>query len=136
MPTFIPHAGYIAVPGATIRARPTDRHRLHSKPSMIYLFRRPSQLDLRAGMPSPEVMLAISDLDPWTTLQATAVPRGQNREEDGMRTKTGMLFIVLSSMIVPAAAQDAKSLLQAADKAIGASAVNSVEYSGTGWMGA
>src|SRR6516225_968353 len=53
-----------------------------------------------------------------------------------MRTKTGMLLVILSSMIALAAAQDAKSLLQAADKAIGASAVNSVQYSGTGFMGA
>ena len=58
------------------------------------------------------------------------------RREDGMRTKTGMLLMILSSMVAPAAAQDAKSLLQAADKAIGASAVNSVQYSGTGFMGA
>src|SRR5438105_14039004 len=53
-----------------------------------------------------------------------------------MRTKTGMLLVILSSMTGTAAAQDAKSLLQAADKAMGASAVNSVQYSGTGWMGA
>ena len=58
------------------------------------------------------------------------------RREDGMRTKTGMLLMILSSMVAPAAAQDAKSLLQAADKAIGASAVNSVQYSGTGFTGA
>src|SRR5436190_3518482 len=53
-----------------------------------------------------------------------------------MRTKIGMLLVILSSMVAPATAQDAKTLLQAADKAMGASAVNSVQYSGTGWMGA
>src|SRR5438105_15862274 len=53
-----------------------------------------------------------------------------------MRTKTGMLLVILSSMTGTAAARDAKSLLQAADKAMGASAVNSVQYSGTGWLGA
>jgi hypothetical protein len=39
-----------------------------------------------------------------------------------------------SAAITPAAAQDAKSLLQAADKAIGASAVSSVTYAGSGTM--
>src|SRR5215471_3244533 len=53
-----------------------------------------------------------------------------------MNAKMGILLIIFSSMIGGAAAQDAKSLLQAADKAIGASAVNSVQYGGTGWMGA
>ena len=47
---------------------------------------------------------------------------------NGMRTKTGLLFAILSTMIGSAAAQDAKSVLQAADKAMGASAVNSVQY--------
>jgi glyoxylase-like metal-dependent hydrolase (beta-lactamase superfamily II) len=47
-----------------------------------------------------------------------------------------MLLVILSSMVGPAGAQDVKSLLQAADKAMGASAVNSVQYSGTGFMGA
>ena len=51
-----------------------------------------------------------------------------------MRTKLGMLFGISAVMVVPAAAQDARSLLQAADKAMGASAVNSVTYSGTGTM--
>jgi glyoxylase-like metal-dependent hydrolase (beta-lactamase superfamily II) len=36
----------------------------------------------------------------------------------------------------PAAAQDAKALLQAADRAINASATKSVQYSGTGWIAA
>ena len=45
-----------------------------------------------------------------------------------MRAKAGLLFIILSSMIAPAVAQDAKTLLAAADKAMGASAVNSVTW--------
>ena len=51
-----------------------------------------------------------------------------------MRTKLGLLFLISAAAIVPAAAQDAKSVLQAADKAMGASAVNSVTYSGAGTM--
>ena len=53
-----------------------------------------------------------------------------------MRYKLGVLLAGSALMVGPAAAQNAASLLQAADKAIGASAVNSVVYSGTGWMGA
>src|SRR5260370_11778194 len=53
-----------------------------------------------------------------------------------MRRKLGMLLAGSALMATPAAAQNAASLLQAADKAISASAVNSVVYSGTGWMGA
>src|SRR5438067_8592029 len=53
-----------------------------------------------------------------------------------MKTRTGMLIIFLSLITAPVVAQDAKTLLQAADKAMGASFVNSVQYSGTGWMGA
>ena len=54
-----------------------------------------------------------------------------------MRYRLGMLLAGSALMAASAAAaQDAKSLLQAADKAIGASAVNSVVYAGTGWMGA
>ena len=51
-----------------------------------------------------------------------------------MRYQLGMLPVISALMIGPAAAQDAASLLQAADKAIGASAVTSVAYSGTGRM--
>jgi glyoxylase-like metal-dependent hydrolase (beta-lactamase superfamily II) len=51
-----------------------------------------------------------------------------------MRTKLGVLFAVLALMVGTAAAQDARSVLQAADRAMGASAVRSVQYSGTGWM--
>src|SRR5260370_16615845 len=53
-----------------------------------------------------------------------------------MRRKLGMLLAGSALMATPAAAQNAASLLQAADKAISASAVNSVVYAGTGWMGA
>jgi glyoxylase-like metal-dependent hydrolase (beta-lactamase superfamily II) len=55
-----------------------------------------------------------------------------------MTRKLGMLLLASSAMIAPAAAQsaaqDAKSLLQAADKAMGASTVNSVTYTGSGTM--
>ena len=59
-----------------------------------------------------------------------------------MRNKLGLwlgvvvALIILAPMAVPASAQDARALLQAADKAIGASGVNSVQYSGTGWLAA
>jgi glyoxylase-like metal-dependent hydrolase (beta-lactamase superfamily II) len=53
-----------------------------------------------------------------------------------MRRMVGMLLAGTAMMVGPAAAQNATSLLQAADKAIGASTVNSVVYSGTGWNGA
>ena len=49
-----------------------------------------------------------------------------------MRKNLGVLFVISVAAITPAVAQDANSLLQAADKAMGASAVKSVAYSGTG----
>jgi glyoxylase-like metal-dependent hydrolase (beta-lactamase superfamily II) len=58
--------------------------------------------------------------------------------------KIGLLLLTSTAMIVPAAAQQgqpnpnqvaAKALLQAADKAIGASSVNSYIASSTGWRG-
>jgi glyoxylase-like metal-dependent hydrolase (beta-lactamase superfamily II) len=52
-----------------------------------------------------------------------------------MRSKLGMLAAITACSIAPAAAQDAASLLRAADQAIGASAVKSVIYAGTGRMG-
>jgi glyoxylase-like metal-dependent hydrolase (beta-lactamase superfamily II) len=61
-----------------------------------------------------------------------------------MKTKLGVLLLASSAMIVPAVAQQgqpnpaqaaAKALLQAADKAIGASSVKSVTATATGWMG-
>src|ERR1700680_2396805 len=45
-------------------------------------------------------------------------------------------LISLAPMTVPAAAQDARAILQAADPGIDANRVNSVQYSGTGWLGA
>jgi glyoxylase-like metal-dependent hydrolase (beta-lactamase superfamily II) len=51
-----------------------------------------------------------------------------------MKIQLGTLFVTSAVLIGPAAAQDAASLLQAADKAMGASAVKSVAYSGTGTM--
>ena len=62
-----------------------------------------------------------------------------------MKLKLGALLLASSAMITPAAAQQqgqpnpnqaaAKAILQAADKAIGASNVRSVIATGTGWMG-
>jgi glyoxylase-like metal-dependent hydrolase (beta-lactamase superfamily II) len=59
-----------------------------------------------------------------------------------MKTKLGVLLLASSAMIAPAVAQNApnpaqaaaKALLQAADKAIGASNVKSVTVTGTGWL--
>jgi hypothetical protein len=45
-------------------------------------------------------------------------------------------LILSASMTLPAAAQDATALLRAAERATGASAVNSVQYSGKGWLAA
>jgi glyoxylase-like metal-dependent hydrolase (beta-lactamase superfamily II) len=45
-------------------------------------------------------------------------------------------LIMLAPMTVPAATQDARAVLQGADRAIGAHTVNSVQYSGTGWLAA
>ena len=64
--------------------------------------------------------------------------------EDRMRHRIGILLLSSAAMIVPAAAQQgqpnpnqvaAKAILQAADKAIGASSVNSYIASSTGWRG-
>lgn len=52
-----------------------------------------------------------------------------------MKRTLGLLLAGSALMVGPAAAQNAASLLQAADKAVGASAVNSVQYTATGWMG-
>ena len=51
-----------------------------------------------------------------------------------MKHRLGMLLATTALMAVPAAAQDAAGVLQAADRAIGASGVNSVVYTGTGTM--
>jgi glyoxylase-like metal-dependent hydrolase (beta-lactamase superfamily II) len=52
-----------------------------------------------------------------------------------MRIQLGALLLASAALIGPAAAQDAAGLLQAADKASGASAVKSVAYAGTGRLG-
>jgi glyoxylase-like metal-dependent hydrolase (beta-lactamase superfamily II) len=61
-----------------------------------------------------------------------------------MKTKLGMLLLLSTAMSAPVAAQQgqpnpnqaaAKAILQAADKAIGASNVRSVIATGTGWIG-
>jgi glyoxylase-like metal-dependent hydrolase (beta-lactamase superfamily II) len=50
-----------------------------------------------------------------------------------MMSKRVLMFLMMSAAaITPTAAQDAKSFLQAADRAIGASGVNSVVYAGAG----
>ena len=48
-----------------------------------------------------------------------------------MKYRLGMLLATTALMAVPAAAQDAAGVLQAADRAIGASGVNSVLYTAT-----
>ena len=53
-----------------------------------------------------------------------------------MRNKPGIWLLASALVAGPAAAQDAASFLEATDNAIGASSVNSVQYSGSGWMGA
>lgn len=49
-----------------------------------------------------------------------------------MRNRAGVLLFALAWTAATAAAQDARSLLQAADRAMGASAVKSVQFSGAG----
>ena len=52
-----------------------------------------------------------------------------------MRSRLGLFLGLSVATIGPATAQDAKALLDAADKAMGANAVNSVQFTGTGTMG-
>ena len=47
-------------------------------------------------------------------------------------TLIAVLALVLGPAVGPAAAQNARALLQAADNAVGASKVNSIQYTGTG----
>ncbi len=49
-----------------------------------------------------------------------------------MRSKLAMMVTMSALMAVPAAAQDARALIQAADQAVGASKVNSFQFTGTG----
>src|SRR6516162_10855934 len=67
-----------------------------------------------------------------------------SKEEDRMKTKLGMLLLLSTAMVAPAAAQQgqpnpnqaaAKAILQAADKAIGASNVKSLTVAATGRIG-
>ena len=53
-----------------------------------------------------------------------------------MRSKMWVLLGVLSLMVGTAAAQDARSVLQAASTAMGANNLKSIQYSGTGWNAA
>ena len=52
-----------------------------------------------------------------------------------MRSKLAMMVTMSALMAVPAAAQDARALIQAADQAVGASKVNSFQFTGTGRVG-
>ena len=53
-----------------------------------------------------------------------------------MKNRLGILFALLALMGGTAAAQDARTVLQAAATAMGAANLKSVQYSGTGWFGA
>lgn len=53
-----------------------------------------------------------------------------------MKNRLGIFSVVAMLMAGPASAQDAATFLRDADRAIGASSVNSIHYSATGWMGA
>src|SRR5437868_10508150 len=79
----------------------------------------------------------------FTGLQSRA-PRDLFWEETQMKNQLGMLFGLSALMVGPAMAQNAgpnpaqaaaKTLLQAADKAIGASTVKSYTVTATGRMG-
>src|ERR1700761_1877914 len=61
-------------------------------------------------------------------------PTANSKGGHAMKYRLGMLLATTALMAVPAAAQDAAGVLQAADRAIGASGVNSVLYTGTGTM--
>jgi hypothetical protein len=56
------------------------------------------------------------------------------RMQDTSWQKRGVLFVISTAAITPAVAQGAKSLLEAADRAMGASAVKSVVYFGASTM--
>ena len=53
-----------------------------------------------------------------------------------MTNKLWILITVLALMVGTAAAQDARSVLQAASTAMGAANLRSIQYSGTGWNAA
>jgi glyoxylase-like metal-dependent hydrolase (beta-lactamase superfamily II) len=52
-----------------------------------------------------------------------------------LATLIAVLALLLGPAVAPAAAQNAKALLQAADNAVGTSKVNSIQYTGTGRIG-
>jgi glyoxylase-like metal-dependent hydrolase (beta-lactamase superfamily II) len=52
-----------------------------------------------------------------------------------MTYKLGIMFAASVLIAGPASAQDVRTFLQTADQATGASKVNSVQYTGTGWIG-
>jgi glyoxylase-like metal-dependent hydrolase (beta-lactamase superfamily II) len=53
-----------------------------------------------------------------------------------MAHRVWLLATVVALFAAPAAAQDARSVLQAAATAMGATNMNSIQFSGTGWQGA
>lgn len=53
-----------------------------------------------------------------------------------MKHKLSILLVVSALAASPAHAQDAQGFLAEADRAIGASQVNSIHFTGSGWMGA
>src|SRR5438874_5827849 len=57
---------------------------------------------------------------------------GRNDMRNVLVTLVAVSALVLGPAVVPAAAQNARALLQAADNAVGASKVNSIQYTGTG----
>src|SRR5881397_3158941 len=56
----------------------------------------------------------------------------EERYEKGTRDVVVISALMLGPAVGPAAAQNARALLQAADSAVGASKVNSIQYTGTG----
>src|SRR5262249_32159488 len=83
----------------------------------------------RAGRRTGMSQLSFADRDSGSSGLGTV---GTNSGRRVMKIKLGTLLLTSAAFIAPAAAQDAASLLQATDKATGASAVNSVTYSGAG----
>jgi len=53
-----------------------------------------------------------------------------------MKNRLGILFALLALMVGTAAAQDARTVIANASKAMGTDTVKSIQYSGTGWSAA
>ena len=53
-----------------------------------------------------------------------------------MAHRVWLFATVVALLAGPAAAQDARGVLQAAAAAMGAANMNSIQFSGTGWQGA